>query len=66
MFYVIFVEVNYIKRDTANKIDTEIGLLEEKNIKRFGFKQQTQNWQTLKLKVRGKVNFTSIQLVIFN
>lgn len=37
MFYVIFVEVNYIKRDTANKIDTEIGLLEEKNIKRFGF-----------------------------
>lgn len=32
MFYVIFVEVNYIKRDTANKIDTEIGLLEEKNI----------------------------------
>lgn len=42
MFYVIFVEVNYIKRDTANKIDTEIGLLEEKNIKRFGFKQ-TQN-----------------------
>lgn len=33
MFYVIFVEVNYIKRDTANKIDTEIGLLEEKNIK---------------------------------
>lgn len=43
MFYVIFVEVNYIKRDTANKIDTEIGLLEEKNIKRFDFKQQTQN-----------------------
>lgn len=43
MFYVIFVEVNYIKRDTANKIDTEIGLLEEKNKKRFGFKQQTQN-----------------------
>lgn len=43
MFYVIFVEVNYIKRDTANKIDTEIGLLEEKNIKRFAFKQQTQN-----------------------
>lgn len=30
MFYVIFVEVNYIKRDTANKIDTEIGLLVEK------------------------------------
>lgn len=52
--------------DTANKIDTEIGLLEEKNIKRFGFKQQTQNWQTLKLKVSGKVNFTSIQLMIFN
>lgn len=66
MFYVIFVEVNYIKRDTANKIDTEIGLLEEKNIKRFDFKQQTQNWQTLKLKVSGKVNFTSIQLMIFN
>lgn len=43
MFYVIFVVVNYIKRDTANKIDTEIGLLEEKNITRFGFKQQTQN-----------------------
>lgn len=66
MFYVIFVEVNYIKRDTANKIDTEVGPLEEKNIKRFGFKQQTQNWQTLKLKVSGKVNFTSIQLMIFN
>lgn len=33
MFYVIFVEVNYIKRDTVNNIDSEIGLLEEKNIK---------------------------------
>lgn len=48
MFYVIFVEVNYIKRDTANKIDTEIGLLGEKNI-RFGFKQQTQNWPNPKI-----------------
>lgn len=38
MFYVIFVEVNYIKRDIVNKIDMEIGFLEEKNIKRFGFK----------------------------
>lgn len=32
MFYVIFVEVNYIKRDIVNKIDMEIGFLEEKNI----------------------------------
>lgn len=30
MFYVIFVEVNYIKRDIVNKIDLEIGFLEEK------------------------------------
>lgn len=37
MFYVIFVEVNYIKRDTANKIDTEIGLLEEKKYKKIWF-----------------------------
>lgn len=30
MFYVIFVKVNYFKRDIVNKIDMEIGFLEEK------------------------------------